>query len=113
MRYLSAVVPLIAVASARNWIGVDVDWALYPDTPAARYESHGEPLPELADAVTTVGVNRSYVVKLDCIGCPFRIRKPLDESWQDPPRDNSLVSPSSPSSRTAVLVLTDQRSYST
>jgi hypothetical protein len=104
MRYLSAVAPLVAVASARNWIGVDVDWALYPDTPAAWYESQGEQLPKLADAVTTVEANRSYVVKLDCIGCPFRIRKPLDESWQDPPRDNSLVSNPSPAPPTPTVL---------
>ncbi|KAF2682976.1 hypothetical protein K458DRAFT_244056, partial [Lentithecium fluviatile CBS 122367] len=71
----------------------DTEWAIYPDKTADWYKEHGEALPELAQAITTVEANRSYVVKLECVGCPFRVRElgEMLETWQDPPQDNSLL----------------------
>jgi hypothetical protein len=92
MRYLSLGASLVAVASARNWVGVDADWAVGPDKTAEWYREHDEPLPELAQAITTVEANRSYVVKVECVGCPFRHRGVTTDSWQMCPPNNSLVS---------------------
>ncbi|KAL1591997.1 hypothetical protein SLS60_011589 [Paraconiothyrium brasiliense] len=86
---------LVAVASAyRDWSGIDTKWATHPDKTAAWYDEHadGRP-PELAPAITTIAANKSSVVKLECVGCPFRVRKlHLEpEEWQEPPQDNSLL----------------------
>ncbi|KAJ4350358.1 uncharacterized protein N0V89_008979 [Didymosphaeria variabile] len=86
---------LVAVASAyRDWKGVDTEWATHPDRTAEWYEEYaGGRRPELAPAITTVVANKSSVVKLECVGCPFRVRElhPEPEEWQEPPQDNSLL----------------------
>src|SRR5262245_57206536 len=91
MRGLSIVASLVAIAAAREY--PDSDWATHPDKTADWYKEHGEPLPELAPTITTVEANRSYVLKLECVGCPFRVRELYEvvETWQEPPQDNSLV----------------------
>jgi hypothetical protein len=85
----------VAVASAyRSWIGIDTRWATHPDRTAQWYEEHAQGhLPEFAKSITTVVANKTSIAKLECVGCPFRVRKlhQEPEEWQDPPQDNSLV----------------------
>lgn len=46
----------------------------------------------VAEEVTVVDVNKSYVVKLGCLGCPFLLKESqFNVSWEHPPRDNALV----------------------
>jgi hypothetical protein len=88
------VASFVAVASAyRSWNGIDTKWATHPDRTAQWYEEHAQSLPGFAKSVTTVVASKSSIVKLDCVGCPFRVRKLHQESeeWQEPPQDNSLV----------------------
>lgn len=44
-----------------------------------------------AEAVTTVQKGSNVIVKLDCLGCPFRLRTEGEERWEETPRDNALV----------------------
>ncbi|CAO2650034.1 Nn.00g013260.m01.CDS01 [Neocucurbitaria sp. VM-36] len=45
-----------------------------------------------APDVTVVEANKSYLVKLECLGCPFVVRESqFDVSWEHPPRDNALL----------------------
>lgn len=92
MRCLSLAASLVAVAAARDYH--NSKWATHPAKTADWYAEHGLPLPELAPTITTVEPNKSYVVKLECMGCPFRVRELYQtfETWQEPPQDNSLVS---------------------
>lgn len=95
MRYLPVCSALVAVAAARKkWSVLDTTWATEPDRTADWYKENGEPLPEVAPHVTTVQQGKSYVVKLDCPGCPFK-RSPMDGSlvdwWNEPAQDNSLL----------------------
>jgi hypothetical protein len=80
-----------AVASSVNWW--EYEWSYRPDRTADWYKQRGQPLPEIAPEITTVEEHKSYVVKLECLGCPFRVRKYGEtvETWQEPPQDNSLV----------------------
>ncbi|KAJ4299445.1 hypothetical protein N0V90_004690 [Kalmusia sp. IMI 367209] len=80
-------------AAARDWNNIDVDWAIRPDKTAQWYEENASGnLPELAPTITTVVANKSSVVKLECVGCPFRVREESKpESWQKPPQDNSML----------------------
>jgi hypothetical protein len=91
MRYLTLGASLVVTVSARSWIGVDTDWAVRTDKTADWYKEHGEPLPELAQAITTVEANKSYVVKVECVGCPFRVGGLTTDTWAESPQDNSLV----------------------
>ncbi|KAF1941130.1 hypothetical protein EJ02DRAFT_423350 [Clathrospora elynae] len=60
-------------------------------TPPIKHESDPSFIKDLAPVITTVEANRSYVVKLECVGCPFAvIENELHMSWEQPPRDNSL-----------------------
>ncbi|KAJ4373059.1 hypothetical protein N0V83_003350 [Neocucurbitaria cava] len=46
----------------------------------------------VAEEVTVVDVNKSYVVKLGCLGCPFLLRESqFNISFEHPPRDNALL----------------------
>jgi hypothetical protein len=71
----------------------DYAWSFEPEKTADWYEEVGAPLPKLASAVTTVEKSKSYVVKLECVGCPFRVRPYMQsgEYWQEPAQDNSSV----------------------
>ncbi len=97
MRYLSALSLLAAAAtaSARNkWAPSDTDWATEPAETADWYEQNDQRRPAIASAVTTVAEGQSYMVKLDCVGCPFRVRPnypDMRETWQDPAQETSLV----------------------
>lgn len=87
---------LVAATSAyRDGFDIDTEWASYPDRTAqwSEEQANGR-LPELAETITTVVANKSSIVKLECVGCPFRVRKPRPEpeEWQNPPQDNSMVS---------------------
>lgn len=47
---------------------------------------------QYAPEITVVEVNQTYVVKLDCQGCPFAVEATNTEVlWQQPPQDNALV----------------------
>jgi hypothetical protein len=79
------------VSASGDWR--DQIWSYTPDNTADWYTQHGQPLPEVAPEITTVEPNNSYVVKLECLDCPFRVRKYAEivEEWQQSPQDNSLV----------------------
>lgn len=47
---------------------------------------------QIAPEVTTIKANKSYAVKLECLGCPFAVRDADNQlSWQEPPQENALV----------------------
>jgi hypothetical protein len=49
---------------------------------------HDYPQPE----IEVVEANKAYTVKLDCVGCPFAVRKEFPTAeWQQPPQANALV----------------------
>jgi hypothetical protein len=51
-----------------------------------------EIIPHYAPKITIAEEGKAYVVKLDCLDCPFAIGKPNAEvEWQEPPQDNALV----------------------
>ncbi|KAF2732317.1 hypothetical protein EJ04DRAFT_470349 [Polyplosphaeria fusca] len=87
----------------------DYIWSYTPDSTAAWYEENGLPLPDLASPITAVETNRSYVVKLDCVACPFRLRCQSVETWQEPPQDNSLLLNFTVDDTTSSLFLNGQR----
>ncbi|KAF2643633.1 hypothetical protein P280DRAFT_466400 [Massarina eburnea CBS 473.64] len=112
MRYSAVVASLVAVAAARNrWTGVDTKWATHPDKTADWYTEHGEPLPTLANATTTVEPGKSYIAKLDCLGCPFRVRKLYEvvEIWQEPAQENSLLLNFTLTADSQAILLNDKR----
>lgn len=54
----------------------------------------GDAIPDktAAPEVAVVESNRSYMVKLDCVACPFAVWDSASEvSWQTPPQDNALL----------------------
>lgn len=59
------------------------------DETADWYKDHGKPIPDSAPEITVVEEHASYIVKLDCPGCPFLVQEGRNASWQE--RDNSLV----------------------
>jgi len=99
MRSFVALTLPVAIAAGRTVfharVGAvpDQRWSYRPDKTADWYATHRINVPELAPAVTTVEEGQSYVVKLDCLGCPFRVRSlgEVYETWQEPAQDNSLV----------------------
>lgn len=51
-----------------------------------------EIIPHYAPEITVAEEGKAYVVKLECVGCPFAIRKENAEiEWQEPPKENALV----------------------
>lgn len=52
------------------------DWReeLGRDATADDYRQHGEPLPVVAPAVTSIRDEQSYIVKVDCLSCSSRVR---------------------------------------
>ncbi|KAF2475456.1 uncharacterized protein BDR25DRAFT_213162 [Lindgomyces ingoldianus] len=90
---------LVYVAGAAARLGApsddwrDYTWSYEDDKTAAWYKEHDLIPPEVAPAITTVEDEKSYIVKLECIGCPFRVRNkyPVLETWQEPAQDNSLL----------------------
>ncbi|KAF2133708.1 hypothetical protein P153DRAFT_280453 [Dothidotthia symphoricarpi CBS 119687] len=45
-----------------------------------------------APEITVVESNKNYLVKLDCVECPFAVWDSSSEvSWQTPPQDNALL----------------------
>ncbi|KAF2817106.1 uncharacterized protein BDZ99DRAFT_404513 [Mytilinidion resinicola] len=71
----------------------DYTWSYYPENTADELKELGLPLPEIAAPITTVHEHENYVVKLECLGCPFRVREygQVVEHWQENPQDNSLL----------------------
>ncbi|KAF2503081.1 hypothetical protein BU16DRAFT_555105 [Lophium mytilinum] len=71
----------------------DYQWSYYPENTADELKELGLPLPEIAAPITTVHEHDNYVVKLECLGCPFRVREygVRGEHWQENPQDNSLL----------------------
>ncbi|KAF1950551.1 hypothetical protein CC80DRAFT_496791 [Byssothecium circinans] len=112
MRYSAVIASLVAVAAARNrWTGVDTKWATHPDETADWYAAQGEAVPEVADSVTTIEEGKSYIVKVDCLGCPFRGRElyELVETWQEPAQENSLLLNFTLDTDSPALLLDDHR----
>jgi len=97
MRCAAAFALPVALAAATTVSQVqrtpDQEWSYLVDKTADWYKAHGKPIPEPAPAVTSVKQGQSYIVKLECLGCPFRVRSREYErgSWQWPAPDNSLV----------------------
>ena len=99
MRSFVAFILPVAIVAGRSVFHARVGsvlgqkWSYLPDKTANWYATHGIKVPEFAPAVTTVEEGQSYVVKLDCLGCPFRVRSlgEVYETWQEPAQDNSLV----------------------
>jgi len=71
----------------------DYTWSFYPENTADELKKIGLPLPEIAAPITTVHEQENYVVKLECLGCPFRVREygQTVEHWQENPQENSLL----------------------
>lgn len=50
---------------------------------------------DVAPVIAVAEQNKTYVVKFECVGCPFVVLKGAHEAeWSHPPPDNSLVRPS-------------------
>ena len=69
----------------------DYEWSYHPDPTADEYLQGGSEIPAPAAAVTEVVPESSYVVKLDCLGCPFRVRPLGGEEYFTNEPENSLV----------------------
>lgn len=70
----------------------NLQWSYFLDVPPSTYAEQGRDPPTTASNVSKVS-DCSYIVKLDCVGCPFRLRE-LGSGygdWEKPPRSNSLV----------------------
>lgn len=67
----------------------------YLDTSPSVYKDTGlDYVPDISKIITEVRANASYIVKLPCIGCPFRLRERgmVYGYFESPPRDSALVS---------------------
>ncbi|KAF2652397.1 hypothetical protein K491DRAFT_681406 [Lophiostoma macrostomum CBS 122681] len=84
---------LYSLPLASAAVAVDQSWSYEPDKTADWYQGHSQELPKVAPEITTVEAGKSYVVKLDCVGCPFRVRQKYElvETWQEHPQDSSLL----------------------
>lgn len=52
----------------------------------------GTSVSKLLPEIAVVESNKSYIVKLDCVQCPFAVWDSSTEvSWQTPPQDNALI----------------------
>ena len=60
------------------------------DKTADWYKDHGMQVPEVAAYISVIEPNRSYVVRLECPGCPFLVQEGKQLVQQK--RDNTLVS---------------------
>jgi hypothetical protein len=69
----------------------DFEWSFHPDPTAAEYLQRGSEVPPQAAAITKVIPESSYVVKLDCLGCPFRVRTAHGNDYFTAEPENSLV----------------------
>ena len=78
--------------TSENWR--DYTWSYEPEKTADYYQEYGLEQPALAAPITVGKPLESYIVKLECLGCPFRVRElgQVYERWQEPPQANSLVS---------------------
>jgi len=59
------------------------------DQTADWYKDHGIPVPDVANEITIIEAKKSYVVKLECPGCPLTVKD--GEMVQQRRIDNSLV----------------------
>ena len=97
--FLALCISFAATGAARIHLGDtsdnwrDYTWSYKPDKTADWYKKHGQSFPVLAPALEIVEPEKSVVVKIECLGCPFRVRREgeIVETWQEPPQDNSLV----------------------
>lgn len=70
----------------------DTTWAIQPDLTHDELLAHGFEIPEIASPVTEIKRILSYIVKFDCLGCPFDIRDAyIWDQYEQPGRPNSLV----------------------
>ena len=99
MRSLIALTSLFTVSVVASYLGAtsenwrDYTWSYEPEATADYYKDHRLKPPLIAANITPVGLQKSYVVKMECLGCPFRVRKlgQTYEPWAEEPVDNSLV----------------------
>ena len=72
----------------------DTTWAIQSDLTHDELVAHGFEIPDIASAVTEIKHSLNYIVKLDCVGCPFDIRGTYTwDQYEQPGRPNSLVRP--------------------
>ena len=100
MRSLIALISLLTVNVVASYLGAtsenwrDYTWSYEPETTADYYKDHRLKLPLIAADITPVEPQKNYIVKMECLGCPFRVRKlgQTYEPWAEELVDNSLVS---------------------
>jgi hypothetical protein len=82
MRFLAAL-SVIAFVSAKRPSAIPEHDGYIRQRP-----DHDLPQPE----IQVVEASKAYVVKLDCVGCPFAVRGEYPKvEWQQPPQANALV----------------------
>ncbi|OCL08553.1 hypothetical protein AOQ84DRAFT_439508 [Glonium stellatum] len=99
MRSFSVLIPLFAAGAAASHLGAtsenwrDYTWSYEPEQTANYYKDHGFKPPSVATDITPVELQKSYIVKMECLGCPFRVRElgQTYEPWAKEPVDNSLL----------------------
>ncbi|KAI9708204.1 MAG: hypothetical protein M1820_004158 [Bogoriella megaspora] len=70
----------------------DTTWAVQPDLTYDELITNGFEVPPIADSVTEVKPGLNYIVKLDCLGCPFDVRGTyIWDQYEQPGRPNSLL----------------------
>jgi hypothetical protein len=99
--YRHALLIIILLAGVRaveipSWMNDVNDWriALGRDPTADDYRERRLELPAVAKSVTSIEDGQSYIVKLECLGCPSRNRlfTEASEQWEDVVQDTSLAS---------------------
>lgn len=92
MRFLPASYAILFAIHASAYSTLDLeedpyhDWReeLGRDATADDYRQHGEPLPAISPPVTSTREEQSYIVKVDCLSCPSRVRNPINLDWTGP-----------------------------
>ena len=100
MRSLIALISLLTVNVVASYLGAtsenwrDYTWSYEPEATADYYKDHRLKPPLIAADITPVELQKNYIVKMECLGCPFRVRKlgQTYEPWAEELVDNSLVS---------------------
>lgn len=93
MRSLLFLTSLFAIGALASHLGAvsedwrDYTWSYEPDKSADFYGEHGLETSLTAMPITPVKFQESYTLKLECLGCPFRVREygQLVEQLQEPP----------------------------
>ncbi|RAR13352.1 arabinogalactan endo-1,4-beta-galactosidase [Stemphylium lycopersici] len=71
-----------------------------------------QPGKDVASVITVAEENRTYVVKFECVGCPYVVQKSAHEAeWSHPPPDNSLMMMLDIAESNKALLLNKQRIF--